>query len=162
MAVDEIDTAIAKVEQDAPTPSEIQRIGGGRRWHDSNPFYLTIVLDDERYIEQDLGEPGWIDKLSKAGFMRAPGSWYLVRKEGGVIALMLTVADGEQPYYSARHAGFVTTEQNIEGTAYGIGKKRIDGHADRLWLLSNGCVVTGDDVDSIIVRLLKQGILPNW
>jgi hypothetical protein len=131
-------------------------------WLDANPFYLVIVLEDGRNIEQDLAQPGWIAKLNEAGWLRAPGSWYLVRKNGGVIALMMLVAAGEQPYYVARHAGFVTTDVNLEGIAYGIGKKRIDGHTDRLWVLANGCAVVGDDVDEIIVRLLKQGILPPW
>lgn len=142
------------------TIAEVRARHGG--WLDDNPFYLAIVLDDGRNIEQDLAEPGWIAKLGGAGWLRAPGSWYLVQKQGGLIRLMLTVAEGEQPYYVARHAGFVSSSENIEGIAYGIGKKRLDGHVDRLWILSNGCVVAGDDVDEIIVRLLKQGILPSW
>lgn len=138
----------------------IREANGG--WLDGNPFYLVIVLDDGRNIEQDLAEKGWIAKLGGAGWLRAPGSWYLVRKNGEIIVLMMLVAEGEQPYYVKRHAGFITDSDDVRGSAYGIGKKRLDGHIDRLWVLSNGCVVMGDDVDPIIVRLLKQGILPDW
>ena len=142
-------------QPDAPQPPR-------KFWHDDNPFYLLIILADGRYVEQDLGEPGWIDRMNPTGVMRAPGVWHLVRKDSSSIVLMVEVAEGEQPYYLVRHAGFATKDQNIENKAYGIGKKRLDGHVDRLWILSNGCVVGGDDVDTIIVRLLKQGFLPDW
>ena len=132
------------------------------RWRDEHPFYLMIVLDDGRYVEQDLAEPGWIAKLGEAGFMRQPGRWYLVRKAGGTIALMLLVHDGEQPYYVARHVGFTNTGGGFETTVYGIGKKRLDGHVDRLWLMSNGCVVAGDDIDPVALDLLKKGLMPDW
>jgi len=133
-------------------------------WLDANPFYLVIVLEDGRNVEQDLGERGWIAKLSDAGFMRLPGTWYLVRKAGGVIVMMMLVHEGEQPYYVARHVGVigVSGSEGVETIIYGIGKKRLDGHVDRMWIMSNGCYLTGDDGEFAAIRLLKQGILPSW
>lgn len=164
MAVDEIDKAIGTAEQRTKAEEEAALRAQHDGWLDSNPFYLVIVLDDERNIEQDLGERGWIQKLSDSGFMRAPGTWYLVRKAGGLIVMMMLVNEGEQPYYVARHVGFVGVSGGASGETiiYGIGKKRLDGHTDRMWIMSNGCYLTGDDGEYAANRLLKQGILPSW
>jgi hypothetical protein len=134
-----------------------------RQWLDDNPFYLIIVLDDGRLVEQDLAERGWIAKLNEQGFMRDPGNWYLARKNGIIVGTMV-VHPGEQPYYMARHVGFTASSGNEDGpkgetVAYGIGKKRLDGHVDRLWFMSNGCVTLGDDLEPIAIRLLKLGQL---
>lgn len=149
------------VTEDRPPEAlaALRAVHGG--WLDENPFYLMIVLDDERYAEIDLGERGWLTRYS--GFLRAPGSWYLVRKEGQLIVAAMLVFEGEQPYYVAKHVGFaaVSGGAGAETTAYGLGKKRLDGHVDRIWLLSNGCVTLGDDLEPLAIRLLKQGALPS-
>lgn len=130
-----------------------------RQWVDDNPYYLLIRLDDHRMAEIDLGETGWAKRFKS--FLRAPGQWYLVRKEGGVIVATMLVRKGEQPYYVARHVGIasIVGDKKIETINYGIGKKRIDGHVDRIWIMANGCVALGDDVEPISLDLLKSGLL---
>lgn len=129
-----------------------------RVWADDNPYYLIIVLDDGRAAQIDLGERGWIAKYSELGFTRDPGRWHLARKDG-TIAGAMQVFPGEQPYYVARHVGIAGSGGSAERTAYGIGKKRLDGHVDRLWFMANGCVTLGDDLESITVDLIKKGQL---
>lgn len=131
-------------------------------WLDANPFYLLIVHGDGRIIEQDLAERGWIKKLEEANLLWKPGDWYLVRKAGGIIALTMVVHDGERPYYVARHVGWTSPTGSDETVVYGIGKARLDGHTDRLWVMANGAVTLGDDVGEIALRILKQGIMPSW
>lgn len=140
------------------TEEELRAEHGG--WLDGNPFYLMIVADEGEHAKIDLGERGWIAK--NAPLMRAPGRWFLVQKHGDNVVAMILVNDGEQPYYVARHVGFASVSgagPNAETIAYGIGKKRLDGHVDRIWLLANGVVVTGDDVEPIALDMLKHGQL---
>jgi hypothetical protein len=130
-------------------------------WLDGNPYYLMIRAEPTHQIVQiDLGERGWMKK--NARLMRAAGSWYLVRKSDNVIVAMMRVADGEQPYYTAKHVGYASVNDGGpkgETINYGIGKKRLDGHVDRVWVMANGCVTLGDDVESISLELLKQGLV---
>lgn len=131
-------------------------------WLDENPFYLMIVLADGRFAEIDLAERGWLVRYGEAGFLRSPGMWYLVRKVGQVIAAMVAVHEGDQPYYVAKHVGFTSVSgdgPSGETIVYGIGKKRVDGTTDRLWLLSNGTFTVGEDIDQIASTLLRQGHL---
>jgi hypothetical protein len=41
--------------------------------------------------------------------------------------------------------------------AYGIGKKRLDGHVDRIWVLPNGVICTGDDVEPLVLAFIRAG-----
>ena len=125
-----------------------------------NPYYLMIVTAAGRHIQIDLDEPGW--RKSYKAFLRAAGQWYLVRKVDGIIVLTMLVLEGEQPYYVARHVGFAGTNDaqiHAETVNYGIGKKRLDGHVDRIWVMANGCITLGDDVEPISLDLLKAGML---
>jgi len=128
----------------------------------SNPYYLMVILRSEGEGEEipvaqiDLDEPGWATTYAR--YMRDPGQWYLVRKVDNAIVATMLVWPGEQPYYVARHVGFAGTT-NAETTNYGIGKKRNDGHVDRIWVMANGCITLGDDVEPISIDLLKQGLL---
>lgn len=140
-----------------PTEAQLRAEHGG--WLDGNPFYLLIVLDDGRVAQIDLGERGWIAKYGEAGFLRDPGRWHLVQKASGTVVAMVLVSEGEQPYYVARHVGFATGSSSTEATAYGIGKKRTDGHTDRIWLLPNGIVLTGDDLEPLALDMLRRGQL---
>lgn len=126
-------------------------------WLGANPYNLMIVLDSGRIAEIDLDKQKWMEWYSE--FLRAPGTWYLVRKADKVIVTMMLVKDGEQPYYVARHVGFLNSNANTETINYGIGKKRLDGHVDRIWVMSNGCMVMGDDGEAIALDLLKSGML---
>jgi len=145
-----------------PDISEAQLRAEHGGWLDGNPFYLMIVLADGRYAEIDLGQHGWIRTYGDQGFLRLPGFWYLVRKQGQVIMAMIQINEGDQPYYVARHVGFASVNgagPTAETTVYGIGKKRSDGQTDRYWLMSNGAASVGEDIENIALMLLRQGHL---
>jgi hypothetical protein len=164
-----IDEQIPVPEDIAPAKPAIADYSG---WLDANPFYLMILTRHvpPRVINQDLGERGWIARLDESGLLYTPGDWYLVRKADNVIVLTMVVHEGERPYYVARHVGLVPSgdpppeglEAKLETIAYGIGKARADGHSDRVWIMANGGVTVGDDVEEIAMRLLMQGLMPDW
>ena len=120
-------------------------------WQGDNPFYLVISMPDQN-VAIDLDQPGWVAENSK--FFREPGMWFLVHKITNAQILGIIVRDGDQPYYTARHIGVMGSAGSNQVTAYGIGKKRPDGFVERLWLMPNGTVYSGDDVDDIGVRLV--------
>lgn len=126
-----------------------------RTWRGSNPYYLAILLAAGNHVI-DLDEPGWIARESESGLLRAPGTWLLIRKDSHTVALAMTVVDGEQPYYVRRVIGLLTGGTG-QITCHGIGKKRLDGHVDRLWILPNGAVCAGDDVGMLGSRILRLG-----
>jgi len=128
-------------------------------WADNNPVYLLIVARDDAggFQEIDLGERGWLTKY--ADWMRRVSTWHLVDKLTGHIKLIMPVHWDEQPYYVARHVGMAGAGGSREITAYGIGKKRkIEGHAvtERLWLMPDGTVCGGDDVDFLGIEIVKR------
>jgi len=140
-------------------------------FHGDNPYILIVIASDPTMI--DLDEPGWASRYSD--LMRAPGRWILGRKANSSPVLTLTVSPGEQPYYTSRVVGTVNfpppdainltqdqalvIKQRSEIRAYGIGKKRLDGHVDRLWILPNGVVCAGDDVDVIGAELVRSNLI---
>lgn len=126
-------------------------------WADDNPFYLLIVQDETQLTTIDLGEFGWSKTYKK--LMRQPAEWYLVRKDSQAIPISMVVRQGEQPYYVCRHIGVAGSGGGNEVKAYGIGKKRKVGsrwQTDRLWVLENGQVCGGDDVEPFALKLLQQ------
>jgi hypothetical protein len=132
-------------------------------WQGANPFYLMFVKpleegSDVPLVEiVDLDRSGWL--ADQGSIFRSPGDLYLVRKEGRSVALSVHVLEGEQSYYVARHvgiAGGVGVSKN-EVTAYGIGKKRVDGNEDNLWLLPWGQICGGRDVEYFAIQGLKKG-----
>ena len=59
----------------------------------------------------------------------------------------------------ARHfarAGAAEGQEQARVSAYGIGKKRRDGHVDRLWIFTTGQICAGDDVDIFGRAFLAQ------
>ena len=144
----------------AMTEAGLREEHGG--WLGSNPYYLLIVLASGRHAEVDLDQSGWLKWFRE--YLRAPGQWYLVRKTDRLILATMLVHEGEQPYYVAKHVGFTVVSDDPNGprgetTSYGIGKKRLDGHVDRIWIMANGCVTLGDDVEPISLSLLRSGML---
>jgi hypothetical protein len=127
-------------------------------WAGDNPFFLVINTDPGRVMHIiDLDESGWMSE--QPGLLREEGEWLLVAKgpdglEGSTPVLAIRVLPGEQPYCIRRHIGSATSGKEI--TVPGIGKKRTDGHVDRLWLLPNGIVCSGDDVDIIGANILRS------
>lgn len=143
-------------------------------WQGDNPFCLIIreaqgvvgVFTDHLI---DLDQPGWLTEYSH--LMRVPGEWLLARKHGSVPVLHLHVAEGEQPYYTARVYTTFTPPAGWHGLGeidlaevndqarvkiYGIGKKHPDGHVDRMWVLPSGAICAGDDDGPLADYLAKQ------
>lgn len=134
----------------------------GDAWQGSCPVYLVVAVETGATVI-DLDERGWSSK--HAGLMREVGTWYLVRKDTQQIPIAIRVNEGEQPYYTAKHVGIASTVPDEDGAlpatetiAYGLGKKRVDGHVDRLWCFMNGLVVAGDDVESFGIESIKRGL----
>lgn len=140
-------------------------------WHGTNPYCLVITKQDGSNILIDLDEPGWA--TTHAEWMRVESQWILARKSDSTPVLTLIVEDGEQPYYTTKvHTTFlpppeffqrseiVINPEEIKEMAqirsYGIGKKLVDGHVDRLWVLPNGMVCGGDDIEVIGASITKQ------
>ena len=124
-----------------------------REWSDENPFYLHIIRPNAAEQIIDLGEHRWA--TTYADWMRGRSRWYLIRKAGGLPALVVDVGDHDQPYYTAHHVGKIGSGGSNEIVAYGIGAKRYDGVIDRLWVLPGGMVCGGDDVDSLGEALVE-------
>ena len=121
---------------------------------DDNPFFLVISPPG---VQIDLDQPGWVAEY--ADLMRQPGRWYLCRRVDGVLLLAMTVLEGEQPYYTKRHIGQIVVASGVsrETVAHGIGKKRLDGHVDRLWVLPGlATVCGGDDVEQLTMEFVHM------
>lgn len=127
-------------------------------WQGTNPFYLVIQTADEGNVVIDLDEPGWLTKHSQ--LLRKTGAWMLNHKTVLQTVAIILVHEGEQPYYTARHIG-IAFGGSGETIAYGIGKKRLDGHVDRIWVLPNGVICAGDDVEPMALAFLRAGGVPD-
>lgn len=128
---------------------------GDRVWAGDKPCYLLIVRDGLATVI-DVDERDWPG--IHAELMRGEATWHLVLKEHNRIVFTMVVLEGEQPYYVARHFARSTMEgvPMRQTEAHGIGKKRLDGHVDRLWVFPNGQICSGDDVD-ILGRVMLAG-----
>ena len=122
-------------------------------WQGSNPFYLMIALPDGN-VGIDLDEQGWM--TTYADKFRLPGRWVLVHKGTGSQVLVVNVDEGDQPYYTARHVGVAGGGGTNEITVYGIGKKCVDSSVVNLWIMPDGSVCGGDDVDILGVAMVKR------
>lgn len=129
-------------------------------WAGDHPYFLVVHPTGEEARGIDLDFEGW--STNNADLMRKPGDWYLFRKADEFPCLRVHVLEGEQPYYAGRHVGkFAFAGGQREIIAFGIGKKLRDGSVMRLWVLPNGTVCGGEDVDDIGVLLVSQmGVMP--
>lgn len=128
---------------------------GDRIWSGPNPYYLILVLKDQGVEKVDLDETGWIAKLGDK--MRAEGVWHLVRKASDSVVFSMVVLEGEQPYYVARHVGTASAAGSNEVVCYGIGKKLPDGSVVRGWILPNGQITLGDNVELFARGMIGSG-----
>jgi hypothetical protein len=121
-------------------------------WQGDSPFFLVIQPDDapDGNVGVDLDQPGWM--TDHADLMRKPGTWLLYHKQSGKALFCVVVEKGDQPYFTKRHVGNLMAGNEV--VAFGIGKKGPGGAMTRLWLLPNGMVCGGDDVDIIASRML--------
>lgn len=119
----------------------------------SHPYDLMLVDNDSAVLFIDLEEDQWA--ATHADWMRRPGWWLLRRKDISAVVLTIRVNEGDQPYYTARHVGVAGSGGSNEVVCYGIGKKCADGSMVRLWIMPDGVVVGGDDVDDLGVLQVK-------
>lgn len=123
------------------------------QWFGDSPFFLVLELDerpDTGHIGIDLDFPGWA--TANAEHMRATGTWWLFSKATQSPVMSVVVEPGDQPYFTKHHVGNLMSGGEL--VAYGIGKKRANGEMVRVWLLPNGVVCGGDDVDVIAARMI--------
>lgn len=117
----------------------------------ANPYAL-IIADGQGSTWIDLDQPGWLDR--HRGLLRRPGQWSLLERTSARPVLTMLVNEGDQPYYAARHIGAIGAGGSNEVVAYGIGKKTPVG-TDRLWILPNGSICLGLDVEPLAIQMLK-------
>lgn len=132
-------------------PAEVVEINAG--WSGETPFFLIIELD-EKPEAGNLGidlDTGWTTQ--HAEHLRSPGTWWLVSKQTRMPVMGLIVAAGDQPYFTKHHVGNALAQREV--IAYGMGKKLHDGTMVRNWLLPNGIICGGDDVDIIAARMVN-------
>lgn len=116
--------------------------------------YALVIANDQESVWIDLDTPGWIK--THQNLMRAEGQWTLIERATARPVLSLIVNEGDQPYYTARHLGMIGAGGGAELVAYGIGKKTDHG-TYRMWVLPNGAICTGDDLEPLAARLLREG-----
>lgn len=119
-------------------------------WKGDSPFWLMCQTPNDGNVGIDIDEPGWIE--THKSLMRTPGTWFLMEKRRSRPLFSVVLEEGDQFYFAKRHVGNVITAREI--TAYGIGKKKADGTPVNLWLMPNGVVCGGNDVDLIGARML--------
>lgn len=130
---------------------EILEVNAG--FSGETPFFLVIELDDPPdtgNVGIDLDTPWHTEHADK---MRLPGTWWLYYKLTRTPVMGLIVEEGDQPYFTRHHVGNLMAANEV--IAYGLGKKRANGEMVRIWLLPNGAVCGGDDVDIIASRMVN-------
>lgn len=135
------------------TPPEQDVIEVHAGWSGETPFFLIIELEDKPEagnIGIDLDTP-WT--TTYAEYLRSPGAWWLVDKRSQSPVMGLIVQAGDQPYFTKHHVGNLMTSSEL--IAYGLGKKQADGEMVRIWLLPNGIICGGEDVDIIASRMVN-------
>jgi hypothetical protein len=85
-----------------------------------HPYFLAIEPRESpgKPLLIDLESPGWV--TTYAEYMRAPGTWYLMPKDGNsrLPRLSVLVSEGEQPYYAAKHVGVAGSGGSNAWTAW--------------------------------------------
>ena len=116
-------------------------------WQGTSPYFVLVLRDGEPHII-DVDERGWVQR--HAELLRCISTWHLCSKEPQGIVFSIVIGEGEQAYYRARHFKrdlLHSGETQAHITAYGIGKRRRDGHTDSLWIFPTGQICAGDDVN---------------
>ena len=128
----------------------LNNIPEGSAWAGESPFFLVFERGPADNVGIDLDTPGWIE-ANKALF-RTPGIWFLRHKQSGHLVFAVVLDEGDQFFFVKRHTGNLMAGREV--ISYGMGKKTADGLPVNLWLLPNGTVCGGDDVDLLASRML--------
>ena len=121
-------------------------------WAGDTPFYLVYrpPVEAAGNTGIDLDESGWVE--ANKVIMRSAGTWLLVAKRTNTALFTVLTSEGDQFYYAKRHVGDLM--RGREALCYGIGKKQADGRFVNLWLLPNGTVCGGEDVDELAAGMI--------
>jgi hypothetical protein len=119
-------------------------------WVGDSPFWLKCEKPEGGNVGIDIDKTGWVEE-NKA-LMRLPGTWHLMSKRNGKALFTVVLNEGDQFYYAKRHIGDLLRGKEL--IAYGIGKKKADGTPVNLWLMPNGAISGGDDVDALVASML--------
>lgn len=121
-------------------------------WAGDTPVFLVCIPhnDEDAAVIIDLDLSGWIETHKE--LFRTPGTWYLGGKAAGRPIFCVLMGEGDQFFYTKRHVGDLMGGREV--TAIGIGKKRADGVPVNLWLMPDGTVCGGDDVDEVASRMI--------
>ena len=131
---------------------EIIELGTASNWTGETPFFL-VIEPDEKDEQGNLGidlDTSWYSTHQK--YLRVRANWFLYHKATGAPVLYIRVNEGDQPYFTRHHVGSLMG--GAETICYGIGKKQADGSMVRLWVLPNGTICGGDDVDEIALNFI--------
>lgn len=126
-------------------------------WAGDTAFYLIFEPPDGQNIGIDVDAQGWI--AANQELFRTPGTWLLMSKQALAVEkqprplFVVFIRRGDQFYYTKRHTG-VVGGATAEVIALGIGKKQSDGKTVNLWLMPNGMICGGDDVDYLSQRMM--------
>lgn len=119
-------------------------------WQGDSPFFLRVDPEDGGNLMVDIDEGGWIEKNKV--HMRSPGTWFLMAKRTNRPLFSVVLNEGDQFYFTKRHVGDLMAGREV--LCYGIGKKKANGTPVNLWLLPNGVICGGDDVDTLAARMM--------
>ena len=121
-------------------------------WVGTRPFWLLCVpADSDERVTIDVDKPGWV--AEHKSLMRSPGTWLLMDKRMNRPIFSVLLHEGDQFYYTKRHIGNLMAAKEV--LCYGIGKKSADGTPVNLWLMPNGVICGGNDVDVLGARLMR-------
>lgn len=125
-------------------------------WAGDQPYFLVFEPADGvgGNVGIDVDVDGWIE--GNRDTFRRPGLWFLLDKRTGGPVLAIPTVDGDQFFYHRHHVGIIGNEATASVPVQVVGRKRADGSTDRLWLMPNGLVMTGEEaeVDPVASRLI--------
>ena len=122
----------------------------GTAWDGESPFFLVFERGPADNVGIDIDTPGWIE--ANKDLFRAPGVWLMMIKASRRPVFAVVLDEGDQFFFVKRHTGNLMAGREV--ISYGMGKKTADGLPVNLWLLPNGTVCGGDDVDLLASRML--------
>jgi hypothetical protein len=142
--IEAVKVGVAELKQAVEQPSPKSD------WVGDSPFWLMCQTPADGNVGIDIDVPGWIEQHKE--LMRSPGTWFLMDKRRSKPIFSVVMAEGDQFYFSKHHVGNLMAAREV--LCYGIGKKQADGSKVNLWLLPNGMVCGGGDVDILAGRMI--------
>jgi len=142
---DRLKPELIEVRDDKPSSRE------GTGWAGGSPFFLVFERGPGDNVGIDIDTSGWIE--ANRELFRTPGVWLLMRKSPTQPLFAVPLDEGDQFFFTKRHTGNLMAGSEV--ISYGLGKKTAAGWEIKLWLLPNGMVCGGEDVDLLASRMLN-------